>query len=219
VFRGDSRDDIAFVSSGASTSQGYFRNVDATRRAGLELSASAVHRRLSWRSSYTLVEATFQDDLVLASPNHPHARDGELDVASGDRLPGVPRHQLRASIDTGLAARVGVGAGVRYDSSRFLRGDEANLLAPVPGFWLVDLSLRITLGRAVELRVALDNVLDAEIETFGTLGEADEVLDDDVLGVGGVDFEDPRFVTPGEPRSLTFMLRVGWDRAPRRPGP
>ena len=88
LFRSESADDIVFVSSGAGTSAGYFTNVDATRRQGLELWVRGSHGRLNWDASYTLLDATFQDRLTLSSPPHPSAFDGEIEVEPGDFLPG-----------------------------------------------------------------------------------------------------------------------------------
>ncbi|HVS15557.1 MAG TPA: TonB-dependent receptor [Thermoanaerobaculia bacterium] len=198
LFRSDSRDDIVFVSSGASTSLGFFRNVDATRREGLELAASGRRGRLSWQTSYAWVEATYRDRLALPSPHHPRAVDGEIDVAPGDRLPGIPRHQLRARLGTDLSKRVTVEAALRHDSSRFRRGDEANLLEPVPGAWLADAAARVGLRPGLFLSVRVDNLFDRRHSVFGALGDATEVLSEA--------FDDPRFVTPGAPRSLLVSL-------------
>ena len=74
LFHSDSRDDIIFISSGAGTSAGYFTNVDATRRQGLELWVRGSHGRLNWDASCTLLDATFQDRLTLSSPPHPAGR-------------------------------------------------------------------------------------------------------------------------------------------------
>jgi iron complex outermembrane recepter protein len=198
LFRSDSDDDIVFVSSGASTSLGFFRNVDATRRQGLELAASGRRDRFSWRGSYTYVEATFRDRLMLSSPHHPEGIDSEIAVAPGDRLPGVPRHQLRLSGVAEASRRVAVEAALRHDSSRVLRGDEANLLDPIPGAWLVDAGARVALRPGLRLDLRVGNVFDRRHQVFGALGDASEVLSED--------FDDPRFLTPGAPRSVILSL-------------
>ena len=200
LFQSDSRDDIIFVSSGAGTSAGYFTNVDATRRQGLELWLRGSRGRLNWDASYTLLDATFQDRLTLSSPPHPLAEDGEIEVEPGDFLPGVPRRQFRAGADLALGDRAVLGARLLGDSTRYLRGDEANLLAPVGSAWRGDLWSRIELTPSLDLDLAVSNVTDAEYETFGALGEPDEVLGDD--------FENPRFLSPAEPRAFRASLRL-----------
>lgn len=144
------------------------------------------------------------NDLVLPSLAHPEATFGEIAVEPGDFLPGVPRHQLRASLDGPIGRRLHLGGIVRHDSSRYLRGDEANLLAPIPAATVGDLWLEVSLPRGLELALRVTNVTDQEYATFGALGEADEVL--------SPDFDDPRFVTPAEPRAGLLTLRVLLDR-------
>ena len=200
LFHSDSADDIIFVSSGAGTSAGYFTNVDATRRQGLELWIRGRTGRLNWDASYTLLDATFQDRLTLSSPAHPMAEDGEIEVEAGDFIPGVPQRQFRAGADVRIADRVVLGARLLGDSSRYLRGDEANLLEPVGSAWRGDLWSRIELTPSLDLDLEISNVTDREYETFGALGEPDEVLGDA--------FENPRFLSPAEPRAFRASLRL-----------
>ena len=199
LFHSDSADDIIFISSGAGTSAGYFTNVEATRRQGLELWARGRHGRLNWDASYTLLDATFQDRLTLSSPPHPTAVDGEIDVEPGDFIPGVPRRQFRAGADVRVSDRLVLGARLLGDSGRYLRGDEANLLEPVGSAWRGDLWGRAELTSWLDLVLEVSNVTDREYATFGALGEPDEVLGDG--------FENPRFLSPAEPRAYRVSLR------------
>ncbi len=200
LFHSDSADDIIFVSSGAGTSAGYFTNVDATRRQGLELWIRGRSGAVNWDASYTLLDATFQDRLTLSSPAHPMAADGEIEVEPGDFIPGVPRRQFRAGADLTVGGRVALGARLLGDSSRYLRGDEANLLERVGSAWRGDLWSRIELTPSLDLDLEVSNVMDREYETFGALGEPDEVLGDA--------FENPRFLSPAEPRAFRASLRL-----------
>ncbi len=199
LFHGESRDDIIFVSSGAGTSAGYFTNVDATRRQGLELWMRGSRGRLNWDASCTLLDATFQDRLTLSSPPHPLAEDGEIEVEPGDFLPGVPRRQFRAGANVRVGDRALLGARLLGDSTRYLRGDEANLLAPVGSAWRGDVWTRIELTPSLDLDLEASNVTDREYATFGALGEPDEVLGDG--------YEDPHFLSPAEPRAFRASLR------------
>lgn len=200
LFHSDSRDDIIFVSSGAGTSAGYFTNVDATRRQGLELWLRGSLGRLNWDASCTLLDATFRDRLTLSSPPHPLAEDGEIEVEPGDFLPGVPRRQFRAGADLRIGDRAVLGARLLGDSTRYLRGDEANLLEPVGSAWRGDVWSRIELTPSLDLDLEVSNVTDREYAAFGALGEPDEVLGDG--------YEDPRFLSPAEPRAFRASLRL-----------
>ena len=64
--------DILFqTTGGAQANVGFFDNVGDTLRTGVELSLSQRVERLRWFFEYTYLEATFDDDFVVNSPNHP----------------------------------------------------------------------------------------------------------------------------------------------------
>ena len=195
LFRTINHDDIIFISSGALTNEGHFENVGNTARKGLEIHVSGTARRVQWDTSYTYLRATFDTPLVLSSPNHPDADDGEIDVEAGDSLPGVPRHNLKLNVMV-TAGRLAVGGDVLYSSSQFLRGDEANLLPPMPGRTVVNATASYRLREWMRLSVQAVNLFNSKSSTFGLLGEADDVLGDD--------FDDPRFLSPLAPRAAWF---------------
>jgi outer membrane receptor protein involved in Fe transport len=200
AFRTVNSDDIIFVSSGALTNEGYFRNIDQTTRQGLELTLQTpAHRLVSGSASYTFLDATFGVPLTLSSPNHPDEHDGEIDVEKGARLPGLPRHSAKF-IGRVAGARGSVQASLNLTSSQFLRGDEANLLDAIDGYAVVNLAARFAVTPRVELFADVINLFDPEYETFGLLGEADDVLGDD--------YDDPRFVSPGAPRAAWLGVRL-----------
>jgi outer membrane receptor protein involved in Fe transport len=202
VFETTNRADILFVSSGALTNQGHFTNVGDTRRRGAELSASGgATARLRWQAAYSHLQAEFRAPLLLPSPNHPHAIDGEIAVEPGDALPGIPRHQVKAQL-VWSAGKASATAGVVYASERYLRGDEGNLLRPLDGYTAVDAGASYAIRERILVSARLSNLLDAEYETFGLIGEADDVLGDD--------FEDPRFLSPAAPIGLWLGVEISW---------
>jgi hypothetical protein len=202
LFRTQNRDDIIFISSGALSSAGHFANVGRTLRRGLEVSVSGVEAtRVRWSAAYTYLRATFDTALTLSSPNHPDAVDGEIQVARGHSIPGVPRHQAKGSVSI-VAGRVSAGASLVSMSSQFLRGDEANRLEPVARSTIVHLSGGVALHRRVRIVARMTNVFGATYSTFGLLGEADEVLGDA--------YDDVRFVSPGAPRAVWAGVEMGW---------
>jgi hypothetical protein len=193
-------DDIIFISSGPLTNHGHFANVGTTARSGIELTAAgAAASGISWRGAYTYLRATFASPLTLGSANHPEAVDDEIGVEEGDNLPNVPRHQLKGEIVVPIG-RLQLAASVSRLSSQFLRGDEANLLAPIDPATTVNLVASHRLSRTVALLARLTNVFNTAPASFGLLGEADDVLGDD--------FDDPRFLSPGAPRALWVGLEV-----------
>lgn len=201
VFHAATKDDILFISSGSLTSQGHFDNVGRTRRRGLEVAFDArPFDGLSWSLSYTLLDATFESPFLASSPNHPLSENGEIPVERGDRLPGIPKHNLKAGIEVKPGAKVRLGADLLWSTDQRFRGDEANLAPAVPGYTLVNVRGTVRLSDRLKAFAQVRNLFDNDYETFGVYGEPDEVL--------GSSFEDPRFLSPGAPRAFTAGIEV-----------
>jgi outer membrane receptor protein involved in Fe transport len=202
AFGSRNADDILFVSSGALVGSGYFRNAGTTQRVGLEASLHARWRRLDVALDYGLVRATFEDPLVVQSPNHPDAApDGTIHVRRGDRMPNVPLHAVKAAIDLHATDRWTVGASWQAATSRFVRGDESNQLEPLAGYVTMDLATSYRLLQPLEVSLRLTNVFDTHYETFGVLGDASGVFPE---------ITDPRFATPAAPRAVWVGLRASF---------
>lgn len=201
TFRTTNSNDIMFISSGPFTSSGHFENVGDTLRHGIEAGASGGARGVSWAASYSWLRAAFGTPLLLSSPNHPDGLDGEIEVPEGSRIPGAPRHNVKASVAAAVG-RFTAGASLLVSSSQYLRGDEANLLPAVAGFSLVNVNAAYQVAPSVRLAMRVTNLLAAKYATFGLLGEADEVLGDD--------YEDPRFLSPGAPRAAWVGLEFSF---------
>jgi outer membrane receptor protein involved in Fe transport len=186
-------DDIIFVSSGTRRGEGHFVNVERSRRRGVE---AGIGYRLGDGAmafaSYSRQRATFGTPLTIASRLHPDAIDGEIAVDGSDRMPGVPLHNGKVGVTMNVTDRIQFGADVQAQSGLILRGDEANLLPEIPAFARLDARARYRVTKRVHVVTGLNNLLDASFYTFGVLG------DPSVLGTGS---DDPRFYSPGEPRS------------------
>jgi outer membrane receptor protein involved in Fe transport len=201
LFRTATSDDILFISSGPLTNTGHFQNVGDTHRQGVELAASGVHKTVRWDAAYSFIAARFDTPLTLSSPNHPDEEDGEIEVEEGSHIPGVPEHNLKLNL-YGTIGRLSLGGSLLATSGQYLRGDEANLLPPLDGSAIVNLSASVALTRWLALNARIVNLFDTEYSTFGLLGEADEVLGDD--------YDDPRFLSPGAPRAAWVGLRLSF---------
>lgn len=201
LFQTVNHDDIQFISAGQLQNTGYFKNVGETRRRGVELTLNGRYKRLNWFLDYTYLQAQFRDPFTARSPNNPYAdADDDIQVKSGDRIPGIPRHLFKVGADYSVTPAFKVGATVLYTSDKVLRGDESNQLKPIGGYTLVNLRAQYQLTRHVAVFGRIANLLDKEYATFGGLGEADEVLGDQ--------FDNPRFVSPGAPRAAWFGVRA-----------
>jgi outer membrane receptor protein involved in Fe transport len=198
------KDDIIFQSTGRAT--GLFANVDETRRQGFEGQLIGRSGKMDWFLAYSWIDATFQDDLEVLSPNHDFADDdeGTIEVESGDRLPGIPEHTLKLGGDYHFTDRISAGFDVVYNSDQVMRGDESNQLDTVDGYALVNLRGEWRVTDHVLLFARVSNLFDADYETFGLLGEDPSEVEVPLFE----DFSDPRFFGPGAPRAGFVGLKV-----------
>jgi len=188
VFHADTDDELAVASNtnGRST----YRNIGATRRQGAELSwQQPIGAAQQLQLAYTFVDATVRDGYLTCASSG-CATPTAL-VASGSRLPGVPRQQLFARwqwqpAQWQLAAEsVASGATVVND----LATERA------PGYALVNLEASrrwTTTQGALRAFARIDNVLDRQY-------------------VGSVIVNDGngRYYEPGPDRTYTVGLQ--WD--------
>jgi iron complex outermembrane recepter protein len=195
VYWTDVRDDIFFVAPTSTT--GYFQNIDATRRAGVEAS-------LRWASragvllyvNYGYTTATFEATAVLRTGREP----GSETVVPGDHLPMIPNHRINAGVAvSGLKNRLRFRADARYVGRQFLRGDEENVETRLPDYGVADISLEVNLGR-YELRVMVPNLFDSSYRTFGTFAANPMEPGSPVQ----------RFLTPGQPRHLLASVSASF---------
>lgn len=186
AFHSTNNDDIIFGSTGGATSStGFFRNVGDTERVGTEVGLNGIfNKKLNWYLNYSYVDASFQDAFVGISGNHPNAADlngdgdaNEIQVNPGDRIPGIPEHTFKLGGLYSFTENFSVGANMIYNSTQVLRGDESNELGPVDGYAIVNLNSTYKINKTFSVFARVNNLFDTDYETFGLLGEADEVFD------------------------------------------
>ena len=214
AFQTVNRDDILFqTTGGAQANVGFFANVADTRRRGVELELSQKIGSFNWKLEYGLVDATFRDDFVVNSPNHPLfgddaddfdgaefiVGDDKLQVTRGRTIPGISRHNANLLLDWQPNTKLRVGTDINYRSGVYLRGDEINVLGRTGSFVTVNLHGEYRFSNTLTGFARIENLFDTDYETFGLLGEPDEVFED---------FEDPRFFGAGPPRGIWVGLRL-----------
>jgi iron complex outermembrane receptor protein len=196
LYRTALRGDIYGVAT--SLSAGYFQNVADTLRQGGEMAVNYRSPRLLAYLSYAYVAATFDANLTLPAAANP-LRDaaGDIHVRRGDTLPDVPRHRLKLGADIAVTSALRIGGDLQVLSGQYYRGDEANLLAPLPGYAQLGLHATYALSRRLSIFVRIENATDARYANFGLLG--------DPTGVGAPGVSDggaavnPRFQSPSSP--------------------
>ena len=200
VYRTNVRDDISFIQSEAAVFEGYFENIGATRREGVELGVQVIpNEQLSLYANYAYTRATFRtaaeifsiraDDAFVGVP-----LAGENNVQPGDRLPLVPDHQIKLGGLLTLPVGLQFGADLRYTGEQWLRGDEANETSRLGEY--VATNLRAGFSRANwELSAVVTNAFNSKSAIFGTFNENRQT--------GALE----RFLTPMNARAFKVVIR------------
>ena len=221
VFRTVNRDDLLFISNGLAA--GYFANVGRTRRQGVELSASQQAGAFSWAASYSFLRATYETSACLVAEANSTAEtsaacpgEGEIEVHPGDRLPGLPEHSVKLSVDWEASPAWNFGLQLRAFSGQFVRGNENNAHHPdgdefngagrIGGFAVVDMTTSWKPWQGFEIFGKVSNLFDRHYATAGLLGE-------NAFDAGGslqapADWRTEQFVGPGAPRAVWLGARL-----------
>lgn len=236
AYRTELVDDILFVSAGSGQSRGYFTNVGATRRQGVELALSrSQDTGASWAVRYNRLEATFRSPAVLVSANN-STRDidstlasDEIRVSPGNVMPGMPRHQFQlswhwksGSKETGWSA----GATLRATSSVFVRGNENNQhragtvtgltetrtftgSGEAAGYGVLDLNAEWRPEKRIRVGLRIANLFDRRYATGGILGE--NAFPGGRFDVSSDNWTRETLFSPGAPRSMHLNLAYRFD--------
>ena len=201
VFHSRSKDDIIFQQAGSIASRGYFINVDETQRQGVEFSVGSTWEKLTYRLNYNYLNATYESTFTSFSPFNPQGPDRL--VTPGDKIPGQPEHLVKLYADYALTDKARLGAEVILASSQYFRGDEANENEKIDGYVIANIYASYRFNDTFTASLRVNNVFDKDYETFGTYGEADEVLEDIYPDVDGAEF-----VGPAQPRMVSVNLKA-----------
>src|SRR5690606_31861445 len=129
-------------------------------------------------------------------PSDP-SQPASIQVTSGDRLPGVPRHLFKLGVEWQPTPALTLGAQTFYASGQYLRGDESNLTEPLGGYTLVGLRAAYEVADGLRLYARVDNAFDKEYETLGAYNRNGFDGNEPLEGVGPGPVE--RFISPGTP--------------------
>jgi len=171
------------------TGFGYFKNVDLTRRQGLELGATSRWRRLTIGAGYTFLAATYQSEETVNGESNSsndtaaagaRGLQGAIEIEPGDRIPLTPRHMFKAYADVPLRSNLSLDIDLLAVSSSYARGNENNQHEPdgtyylgsgsVPGYAVVNLGADVRLRPWVQLLAQVTNLLDKRYQTAAQLG-------------------------------------------------
>jgi iron complex outermembrane recepter protein len=215
VFRTDLTNDIIQIAVAGNAARAYYTNVPATRRQGIEVSAEyVVTPDLLIYANYALIDATFQFNQTLSSPNNPLSDDGAIQVRRGDKVPLIPDHQIKAGFEYNITPNWRFGLNVSAFSSSYFRGDESNLNRKLPAYYVMNLTTKYQVTKNLEIFGLITNLTNNRYANFGTFVQPGAVA-------GNLSINDPRTTTLAQPLSIYAGLtyRFGEDPVPMAPEP
>lgn len=214
AFRTDLANDILQLATPGNTARAYYVNVPATQRQGVEVSAEYTADYLRVYANYALIDATFQFNGQLSSPNNPLATNGAIQVRRGDQVPLVPNHQFKTGFDLYITPQWKVGLNVAAFSSSYYRGDESNLNRKLPPYYVMNFNTSYQVTKNLEVFGLITNLTNNRYATFGTFAEPGAIA-------GNLRITDPRTTTLAQPLSIYGGIKYafGADPAPMSPEP
>jgi outer membrane cobalamin receptor len=191
-----------------SSIDGFFVNLDHTRRVGLEASgAYTFPQGHSVYLNYSYTRATFQSDAEIFTIRSTEDAGGAPvinpfptgnDVTPGDRFPLVPDHQIKLGGLARVGRSVSVGADGRYIGQQYLRGDEANVTDRLDGYFVADARVGVEFGRW-EINGIVTNLFQNTNAIFGTFN----INQGNPAGLAV-----ERFLTPNARRAFRLVVRT-----------
>jgi outer membrane receptor protein involved in Fe transport len=217
VFHTLNSNDLQFIA--ANTNQGYFANVGGTRRQGLDFALGGKEGKLNWHLAYSYVDATYQSSFqVSAGSNSTADAIGDITVRPGDRIPLVPRHTGRLTLDYEVDPRLDVGGNLILASGSFLLGNENNATQAagtnatgwIPSYAVLNLRGTYHLTKSVEFFARLVNVLNKEYSTAGFL-TTNAFNPNGSFRANPDDWTNENAVSPGQPRAIWAGVRIRFN--------
>ena len=205
AYRTEVSDDIITTASNLQ-GRGVFQNVPATRRQGVEAGATYTAPRWMVYANYSFIDATYRFSGALASPNNPLAdANGNIFVTPGNEIPAIPAHQLKAGLEVAVTGEWKVGADAAVVGSQYFVGDNSNLNAKVPAYWVANLHTSYQITKEAQVFGVVTNLFNQKYYTYGTYFRLDGAAKATSFA-----FSDPRTVTPAQPLAVYggFRLRL-----------
>jgi len=206
AYRTRNDDDILAIPSPVLQGFGFFQNIGATRRQGIEAEVNIKSSALQLYASYALVDARFLNSLQLAS-NSPFADPdtGTIQVVPGDRIPAIPRNRVKAGFDYSITDQLKVGGDALFVGSQYFVGDDSNQASKLPSYTVFNAHASYQIDKNFQIYGRVDNLLDNRYATYGTFFDTGAIPN---LANGGAPFTDARSVSPARPRAFYAGMKV-----------
>jgi len=176
IFYTKVQDEIFFTCTvctfgGPQPFDGLNRNIDQTRRRGIEVTVKGRFQDLfEGTINYTYVEAEFRSAVRFSQTEI-------VDV--GDSLPLVPKNRLTFSGNVYPTNNLTVSLNGIYESTRFFRGDAGNTATRLPGYVVVNARVgysRSVPGGQLNAYLAVNNIFDNEYFSYGIISSGTQFV-------------------------------------------
>jgi iron complex outermembrane receptor protein len=199
LYRTLSTNDIMNIPDPFQQGFGYFANVGDTLRQGVEAQLNYRKGPFTLRATYAYIDATFRNNLTLASNSPSADANGNIYVVPGDRIPLIPRQRGKIGLDWDVDSKTRLGADVLITGPQVFAGDASNQQPLLPGFWTLNLNGAYKITDKVEVFANAFNLLNRRYYTYGTFFDTSQLFQA---------FTNPQSVTPAQPLSIYAGLRV-----------
>ncbi|SDK31602.1 Outer membrane receptor proteins, mostly Fe transport [Methylophilus rhizosphaerae] len=221
VYHAVNHDDIQFTAANSQTGAGYFKNVGRTKRQGIDMGLNGFIDNFKWSASYSFVRATYDSDVEFVNESNSSGvnSDGVYTARPGDRIPGIPQHQLKLRGQYAVTPSWNVGANVVGYSSQYVLGNENNShranaadcnggddcatgRGKLGGYFIVNLDSQYNFGNGWKVFAKATNIFDKEYNIAGRLAES-------MFDASGTFGDESKVLSllPGAPRAGWIGLR------------
>ncbi|KQQ37459.1 TonB-dependent receptor [Methylobacterium sp. Leaf125] len=213
AFRNDLTNDILQLATPGNAARGYFVNVPATRRQGVEVGGEFTRGDFSVYANYALIDATFRFTGTLSSPNNPFSTEdadgnpGQIFVTPGKQVPLIPNHQFKVGFEYMVLPGWRFGMNLQAYSSSYFRGDESNLNRKLPPYYVLGLNTSYQITPNLQVFGLITNLTNNRYTTFGTFFETGIVAN-------RYPVNDVRTTTLAQPLSIYGGLRYAFGADP-----
>ena len=181
---------------------GYYANVGATLRQGVELSATWRDDQWTVYANYTYIDAAYRSNFLEPSPFNPAANaSGLIPITPGTPIAGIPRQTFKAGFDFAATDKWKIGGDMVAASSQQLFGNENGALPPVPGYAVFNFHTSYQVSKQLQVYGLVQNVFDTRYYTSGGL------FDVSALPVAAPQLTDPRTLGIAMPFAVYAGLR------------
>ena len=233
IYRAVNHDDIQFTAANTLNGAGYFKNIGRTVREGFDFGLSGNMDKFKWSASYSYVRATYDTDVTFTNPGNSTSitaeeaesagndnLEGQYTARKGDRMPSIPKHQLKLRAQYAVTPDWTVGTNLIGFSNQYVWGNENNQhrandprceeneecsagRGKLGGYFVVNLDTQYNIGSGWKAFAKAINIFDRDYYVGGRFGETQFLQSGAYAG----EESRPLGLLPGAPRAGWVGLR------------